>query len=96
MVCSVIEDQKKFYDFSRIVWSSAQSLAFMLNSQMTSTKLSTEQFVANFKPLSQSMNQMLKGFLKPFLHSFEQKSLAVKVIEGNYIPAWVSTDWAIF
>ena len=33
------EEQKKMYDFTRLIWSSAQTLNLMITSQMSHTKL---------------------------------------------------------
>ena len=33
------EDHKQFYEFSRIIWSSAQTLQLMITSQMSNTRI---------------------------------------------------------
>ena len=92
----VNEDNKKLYDYSRLIWSSAQVMQLMLQSQMSHTRINTNQLICSFEPLSQSMSEMLIDFLPPFFHSLEQKKIQVEVAEANLIPQWACSDWNLY
>ena len=64
----VAEDQKRFYEIARIIWSSAQILSLMITSQMNHTKLNMNQLMCHFQPQTKSMSQLILEFLPPFFH----------------------------
>lgn len=90
------EEQKKMYDFTRLIWSSAQTLNLMITSQMSHTKLNMNQLVPKYSPLQNTIAAMVMSFLKPFYHSLSQASLKIEVTEANLIPNWVQTDWDVY
>ena len=62
------EDHKKFYEFSRIIWSSAQTLQLMITSQMSHTRININEMKCNFKPLTSPMCELFTNFMQPFFH----------------------------
>lgn len=90
---TVQEDQKRFYDFSRVIWSSGRVMSYMIGSQMTNTKLHMNQFKAKFKSMPRSISEHLLNFLPPFYHSAKVNNLKINVVEANLIPNWITTDW---
>lgn len=96
MLIEIIEDQKKFYEYSRIIWSSAQIMQHMIMSQMSLTKLNTKMLMVQFSQSPQSMTDMILQFLLPFNHMLQAKNIKVEVIEANLIPSWACTDWNLF
>jgi len=90
------EDHKQFYEFSRIIWSSAQTLQLMITSQMSHTRININEMFCNFKPLTSPMCELFTDFMQPFFHSLKQKNITVEVAEANLIPHWVCSDWTLY
>lgn len=92
----IIEDQKKFYEFARIIWSSAQIMQHMTLSQMSHTKLNMKMLMVSFTKPAKPLTDVILEFLQPFYHQLTSRSIKVEVIEANEIPDWANTDWNLF
>ena len=77
MLISIINDQKKFYEYSRVIWSSAQIMQHMIMSQMSHTKLNMKMLMTKFTKPNKPVTDIVLQFLLPFYHLFEQKKLQV-------------------
>ena len=71
-------------------------LQTMIASQMSHTKLNTNQLWFDFKQLKKPVSELVLEFLSPFYHSFNNKKLNVLVSEANKIPSWICSDWEIY
>lgn len=93
---TISADQLKFYEYSTVVWSSAQMMQYMILSQMSLMKLNMKMLMVTFEKPPKPVTDMVIEFMEPFYHLLKTKRLTTEVIEINEIPSWANTDWNLF
>jgi hypothetical protein len=91
-----VDQFESYLEYSRVVWSSARLLSFLITSQMTQTKINMNQLRINFTQSTEPITKLISTFMQPFLTQISNRNISVEISEGNPIPNWVRTDWQIY